>query len=84
MKLLNLSGGLKCRDGSVLVDQESAFRLSGLRHGNFHEAQYGFTDTVSMAGRVHGSKATGTLKVTDRQGKVGCASPTLKFTGPRR
>lgn len=71
---------LKCRDGSTLIDAESGFEPSALRGGRFKDVQVGSTDTVRFAGRVKGRKATGTLKVTDKFGKVRCASPKVKFT----
>lgn len=75
---------LKCRDGSTLVDSESGFEPSALRGGRFKDVQVGSTDTVHIAGRVKGAKATGTLKVTDQVGKVRCTSPTVKFTATGR
>ena len=74
---------LNCRDGSTLVDQESGFEPSPLRHGQFKDTQYGSTDTVVYSGRVRGSKVTGILRVRDRVGKVRCASPKVKFTARR-
>jgi hypothetical protein len=75
---------LHCRNGSVLIDQESGFEPSPLRHGKFNDKQFGSTDTVIYKGRVRRGKITGTLKVRDRLGKVRCSSPTVKFTARRR
>lgn len=80
VKLMNFSIELKCRDGSILVDAESGFEPSALRGGKFKDTQFGSTDTVRFAGKVKGTKATGTLKVTDKVGKVRCTSPNVKFT----
>jgi hypothetical protein len=74
---------LHCRDGSILVDQESGFEPSTIHGGKFKDTQYGSTDTVTYAGKVRGSKVIGTLKVKDRIGKVRCVSPTVKFTARR-
>lgn len=84
VKLLNFSIELKCRDGSVLVDAESGFEPSALRAGKFKDVQFGSTDAVRFAGKVTGNKATGTLKVTDKVGKVQCSSPNVKFTARRK
>jgi len=78
--LLNFSIELKCHDGSILVDQESGFEPSTLKNGKFSDVQVGSGDTVKYSGKVAGKKATGTLKVTDKVGKVACASPNVKFT----
>lgn len=75
---------LKCRDGSILVDQESGFEPSALKGGKFNDTQYGSTDTVTYKGKVKGKKITGTLKVRDKVGKVKCSSPTVKFTAKAR
>lgn len=80
VKLMNFTIELKCHDGSTLVDQESGFEPSALRGGKFKDVQFGSTDTVRFSGKVAGSKATGTLKVTDKVGKVQCSSPNVKFT----
>jgi hypothetical protein len=80
VKLLNFSIELKCRDGSVLVDTESGFQATKLSGGKFSDSQVGSTDTVTYSGKVSGSKATGTVKVTDKLGKVKCNSPKVKFT----
>lgn len=75
---------LHCRDGSALVDQESGFEPSALRADKFRDTQYGSTDAVSYAGQIRGSRVTGTLKVSDRVGKVRCVSPTVKFSAHGR
>ena len=84
VKLMNFTIELKCGDGSSLVDVESDFEPSALRGGKFKDVQFGSTDTVRFSGKVAGSKATGTLKVTDKVGKVSCHSPTVKFTAHRK
>lgn len=84
LELKSFTIQLHCRDGSVLVDQESGFQPSALRGNRFKEAQFGSTDTVRMAGHVKAAKVIGTLKVTDKLGKVRCTSPTVKFTADRQ
>lgn len=83
-RLQNFAIELHCRDGSILVDQESGFEPSAIRHGQFRDTQYGSTDTVIYKGRVRGAKVTGTVKVRDRVGKIRCSSPTVKFTAHRK
>lgn len=84
MVLKSFAIELKCRDGSVLIDQESGFEPSAIRGGKFSDTQYGSTDTVTYKGKVRGRTVTGTLKVRDKVGKVKCVSPTVKFTAHRR
>ena len=84
LEMKNFTIQLRCHDGSVLVDQESGFQPAPLLGSKFKQTQYGSTDTVRFAGHVKGSKVTGTLKVTDKVGKVRCASPTVKFTARRK
>ncbi|HVT00339.1 MAG TPA: hypothetical protein VHE08_07475 [Solirubrobacterales bacterium] len=84
VRMQGFSIELHCRDGSLLIDQESGFEPSTLKRGKFNDTQYGSTDTVIYKGKVQGKKITGTLKVRDRVGKVKCSSPTVKFTARRR
>jgi hypothetical protein len=84
VRLRSFAVELKCRDGSVLVDQESGFEATPLHGAKFHDKQFGSTDTVIFAGKVRGRKAIGTLKVRDRVGKVRCSSPTVRFTARER
>jgi hypothetical protein len=84
VKLLGFAIELHCGGGYTLVDMESGFEASVMRHGKFAETQYGNTDTVKFRGRVKGGHAIGTVKVTDRLGKFHCASPTVKFHVRRR
>jgi len=84
VRLQSFSIELHCRNGSVLVDQESGFEPSAIRHGKFNDKQYGSTDTVIYKGQVQRRKITGTVKVRDRLGKVRCSSPTVKFTARAR
>lgn len=84
VRMRNFSIKLNCRDGSVLIDQESGFEPSKIRRNKFLDTQYGSTDKVTYKGGVRGAKMIGTLKVRDRVGKVFCVSPTVKFTTHRR
>jgi hypothetical protein len=84
LRLQSFSIELHCRDGSVLVDQESGFEPTAIRGGKFNDKQFGSTDTVVYKGKVQGAKVTGTVKVRDRLGKVRCSSPTVKFTARAR
>ena len=84
LRLQSFSIELHCRDGSVLVDQESGFEPTAIRGGKFDDKQFGSTDTVVYKGKVRGAKVTGTVKVRDRLGKVRCSSPTVKFTARAR
>lgn len=84
VRLQNFSIELHCRDGSVLVDQESGFEPTAIRGGKFSDKQFGSTDTVVYKGRVQHGKVTGTVKVNDRLGKVRCSSPAVKFTARAR
>ena len=84
VRMRNFSIKLHCRDGSVLIDQESGFEPSKVRRNKFVDTQYGSTDKVTYKGGVRGTKVIGTLKVRDRVGKVFCVSPTVKFTTHRR
>jgi hypothetical protein len=84
LRLQSFSIELHCRDGSVLVDQESGFEPTAIRGGKFNDKQFGSTDTIIYKGKVRGAKVTGTVKVRDRLGKVRCSSPTVKFTARAR
>jgi hypothetical protein len=84
VRMHNFSIKLQCRDGSVLIDQESGFMPSKVRRNKFVDTQYGSTDKVTYKGAVRGEKVIGTLKVRDRVGKVFCVSPTVKFTTRRK
>ena len=81
LKVLHFSAKLKCRDGSVLVDKESGFQLTPLKHGgHFDDRQFGSTDTVRFRGHVAGNWVRGRARVSDRWGKVRCDSKWFKFS----
>ena len=81
LKLLNFSAKLKCRDGSILIDKESGFEVTGLeKGGRFKDRQYGSTDTVSFRGKVTGNRVRGKLRVQDKWKKVKCDSKWVKFS----
>ncbi|MEZ5078848.1 MAG: hypothetical protein R2725_15570 [Solirubrobacterales bacterium] len=71
---------LKCRNGTVLVDDESGFLRTPLRQGRFEDRQFGSTDTVWFRGRRKGKRISGKLRVTDKLGSgVRCNSGWVKF-----
>lgn len=85
LDLRHFSIELKCRDGSILIDQESGFEPSSLRaNGTFREYQYGSTDKVWFRGRVDDRRMRGRIKVKDRWGKIRCNSGWVRFTAKRR
>lgn len=87
IKLRHFTAKLNCRDGSVLVVQESGFQPTKLRHGGrFHDVQVGSTDEVFFKGRVRSKAVHGRIRVKDRLGKKGarCQSKWIKFTAHKR
>jgi len=72
---------LKCRNGTILVDDESGFLSTKLRKGGkFKDRQYGSTDTVWFRGKRRGKRVSGKLRVTDKLGSgVRCNSGWVKF-----
>lgn len=81
MKLVNFTAKLKCRDGSILVDKESGFEVTGLKKGGrFNDRQYGSTDSVLFRGKVTKKWVRGKLRVQDKWGKVKCDSKWVKFS----
>ena len=81
LQIVRFNIELKCRDGSVLIDEESGFvRTPIRRNGSFSEVQTGSTDTVMIRGRVKGKAIHGSLRVKDRLGKSRCDSRWVGFT----
>jgi hypothetical protein len=81
LKIMRFKAELKCRDGSVLIDDESGFLPTPIRsNGSFRDAQVGSTDEVLIRGRRKGRVVRGRLRVRDRVGKVRCSSKWIKFT----
>jgi hypothetical protein len=87
MKLHHFTAKLKCRDGSILIDEESGFQRTRLRRGGrFHDVQVGSTDEVFFKGRVRNDVIHGKIRVTDRLGKHGvrCRSGWIGFSARER
>lgn len=86
IKMLRFKAELKCRNGTLLVDDESGFLWTPLRgKGRFKDRQYGSTDTVWFRGRRTKKAITGRLRVTDKLGNgTRCNSGWVKFTAKRR
>lgn len=86
LDLLHFSIRLKCRDGSVLIDEESGFQPTDIRrNGFFRDDQVGSTDEVWLRGRVRAARIAGRVRVTDRFGHVRCNSGWVAFNAkPKR
>ncbi len=72
---------LRCRRGGVLIDTESGFLPSRLRHHNrIHDHQVGSTDDVFIRGRLFNHHLKGAIRVRDRWGKNNpCDSHWVRF-----
>jgi hypothetical protein len=72
---------LKCRNGTILVDDVSGFLATPLRgNGKFKDRQFGSTDTVWFRGKRTGKRITGKIRITDKLGSgVRCNSGWVKF-----
>jgi hypothetical protein len=75
---------LRCRDGSILVDDESGFLPTPLQGGRIRDHQVGNTDDVWIRGRLSGRRLRGTVRVRDRVGKVKCDSRWVGFQAKLR
>jgi hypothetical protein len=81
VKVLNFSAKLRCRDHSLLIDQESGFLPTPLNSGGrFSDLQFGHTDKVRFKGRVSADFVRGRMRVSDRWGHVACDSHWFKFS----
>jgi hypothetical protein len=81
IKILRFKAELRCRDGSILVLDESGFLRTPVRKGRFHDAQYGRTDEVFIRGTRRKGVVRGRLRVKDKlKGGVRCNSRWIKFT----
>ena len=82
--LLHVTVRLRCRDRSILVDDESGFQPTPIRaNGRFRDHQSGSTDDVYLSGRLRGRVLRGRVRVTDRVGRVRCNSRGVRFTARR-
>jgi len=81
IKVKRFKVALKCRNGTLLINDESGFLRTPLRKGGkFRDRQYGSTDTVWIRGRRKGKVISGQLRVTDKLGSgVRCNSGWVKF-----
>lgn len=71
---------LRCRDGSILVDDESGFLPTPLRQGgHLRDHQVGNTDDVWIRGKLGGRVLRGAIRVHDHLGKVQCDSHWVRF-----
>jgi hypothetical protein len=81
IKVMRFKAELKCRNGTLLVVDESGFLRTPLRGGKFRDRQFGSTDTVWFRGRRSGKAIRGQLRVTDKLGGgARCNSRWVKFT----
>ncbi|MGE5282893.1 MAG: hypothetical protein ACM3N0_11370 [Chloroflexota bacterium] len=85
LKVLRFKASLRCRDGSILVDDESGFLPTPIRaNGRFRDEQVGSTDEVLIRGRRSGRVVRGRLRVRDRLGNgVRCSTAWIKFSARR-
>jgi hypothetical protein len=85
LQLRRFAAQLNCRDGSVLVVDESGFQRTRIRNGKFHDVQVGSTDEVFFRGRATGKVVSGKIRVKDRLKKGGprCTSRWIKFRARR-
>ncbi|HET8565649.1 MAG TPA: hypothetical protein VFL77_04150 [Solirubrobacterales bacterium] len=71
---------LRCRDGSILIDDESGFLPTPLSaSGRIRDHQIGSTDDVWIRGRLGGNHLRGSVRVRDRVGGVRCDSRWVRF-----
>ena len=82
LRIVRFNIQLSCRDGSILIDEESGFvRTPVHRNGRFSDVQVGSTDTVLIRGKAKGRAIRGRLRVKDRLGRgVRCDSRWVKFS----
>jgi hypothetical protein len=80
--MLHFKARLRCRNGTVLIVDESGFLPTPLRGAGFSDRQVGSTDQVFFRGRVRGRAVQGRLRVTDRLSRHGarCASRWIGFS----
>lgn len=72
---------LKCRNGTLLIIDESGFLRTPLRKGKFKDRQFGKTDTVWFRGNRKRKKISGRIRVVDKLNNgTKCNSGWVKFT----
>lgn len=79
IQIVSFTAQLRCRNGEVLIDEESGFQPTSVKGGRFHDNQVGSTDEVLIRGHLRGSRASGAVRVKDRLGKVRCDSRWISF-----
>lgn len=79
----HLTARLRCRGGAVLIDDESGFLPTPVRHGRFSDKQFGSTDEVMIRGRLRGKRLDGKVRVRDRLGRARCDSGWVRFAAKR-
>ncbi len=81
LRIVRFNIRLSCRDGSILIDEESGFVRTPIHRGRFRDVQVGSTDTVMIRGKAKGRAVRGRLRVKDRLGRgVRCDSRWVKFS----
>jgi hypothetical protein len=85
LQLRRFKAKLSCRNGSILIVDESGFQSTPIRKGKFHDVQVGSTDEVLFKGRVTNRVVRGKIRVKDRLKKGGprCTSRWIKFRAKR-
>lgn len=74
----------RCRDGSELIIEESGFLPTKIgKGGRVRDHQFGKTDDVWIRGQLRGRQLRGTIRVTDRWGKIKCNSGWVRFHANR-
>jgi len=87
LQLRHFKATLNCKDGSLLIVDESGFVPTPVRgKGKFHDVQVGSTDEVLFKGKATGKVVRGKIRVKDRLKKGGprCVSHWIKFRAKRR
>jgi hypothetical protein len=85
IKVLHFKARLACRDGSVLIVDESGFLRTPVRGGRFRDLQVGRTDEVSIRGIVRRGVVRGRLRVKDKLNSgVRCRSRWIAFSARSR
>jgi hypothetical protein len=85
IKIMRFKAELACRDGSVLIVDESGFLRTPVRNGRFRDVQYGRTDEVFIRGKMRKGAVRGRLRVKDKLNSgVRCSSRWISFTARPR
>lgn len=80
LRLKRFTIALRCRNGGILIDDESGFVPTHLgRGGRVRDHQVGSTDDVWLRGRLRGRVLRGAVRVQDRWGRARCDSGWVRF-----